>query len=209
MSNPNEPNIVDTHTNNAARRKFLTIATATVGGVGAVGAAVPFIQYWQPSAKARAGAAPIRINIARLAPGALLTESWAGKPVWVLRRDDTMMSGLHDPTLLRELSDPNSSIESQQPPYATNALRSIRPGVLVLVALCTHLGCVPSFVPDPESPPLGGEWFGGFFCPCHGFSFDLAGRVYQGVPAPTNLVVPPHRYLDDHTIEVGRDDDDG
>lgn len=209
MSTPSEPNIVDTHTNNAARRKFLTIATATVGGVGAVGAAVPFIQYWQPSAKARAGAAPIRINIARLAPGALLTESWAGKPVWVLRRDDTMMSRLRDPALLRELSDPNSSIESQQPPYATNALRSIRPDVLVLVALCTHLGCVPLFAPDPEYSPLGGEWFGGFFCPCHGSSFDLAGRVYQGVPAPTNLVVPPHRYLDDHTIEVGRDDDDG
>ena len=190
---------------NAARRKFLTLATTAVGGAGVIGAAVPFVQYWQPSAKARAGAAPIRIDIARLAPGALLTDSWAGKPVWVLRRAPEMIANLENPALTSALSDPDSAVETQQPPYATNATRSIRPDILVLVALCTHLGCVPSFAPDPDEAPLGGDWFGGFFCPCHGSSFDLAGRVYRGVPAPTNLVVPPHHYLDEHTLEIGRD----
>jgi ubiquinol-cytochrome c reductase iron-sulfur subunit len=204
MNHTSEPET--TPTRNAARRKFLTLATTAVGGAGVVGAAVPFIQYWQPSAKARAGAAPIRIDIARLAPGALLTDSWAGKPVWVLRRDPEMIATLEAPELIGALSDADSTVETQQPPYAVNPLRSIRPDILVLVALCTHLGCVPAFAPDPDEAPLGGDWFGGFFCPCHGSTFDLAGRVYQGVPAPTNLVVPPHRYLDEHTLEVGRDE---
>ncbi len=187
------------------RRRFLTITTSVVGAVGVAGAAVPFVQSWKPSARARALAAPIRVDVSRLAPGRLVTESWAGRPVWILHRTPEMLANLETPDLIAGLRDPDSKVETQQPAYATNARRSIKPEYLVLVAICTHLGCVPSFFPDPDSQPAGQRWFGGYFCPCHGSSFDLAGRVFQSVPAPTNLVVPPHHYVDPTTIEIGRD----
>ncbi|MAT65920.1 MAG: ubiquinol-cytochrome c reductase iron-sulfur subunit [Gammaproteobacteria bacterium] len=187
------------------RRRFLTIATSAIGGVGVGAAAVPFVASWQPSAKARARAAPVRIGIGNLRPGELLTGTWAGRPVWVLRRTRAMLDSLEAPGLIARLRDPDSTVRAQQPDYAVNAYRARRPECLVLVALCTHLGCIPSFQPEPEIRDGGERWYGGFFCPCHGSKFDLAGRVYKAVPAPTNLVVPPHYYVDAATIEVGRD----
>ncbi|MBK79952.1 MAG: ubiquinol-cytochrome c reductase iron-sulfur subunit [Gammaproteobacteria bacterium] len=187
------------------RRQFLITATSTLGGVGVGAAAVPFIRSWSPSAKARARAAPVQLDISRLRPGELLTATWAGRPVWVLRRTPDMLSALEQPNLLARLRDPESTVDAQQPDYAANPFRSRRPEYLVLVALCTHLGCIPDFRPRPDDGPSGVPWHGGFFCPCHGSMFDLAGRVYKAVPAPTNLVVPRHDYVDAATVEIGRD----
>ncbi len=188
----NEP--VDT-----GRRRFLTATTAVVGGVGAVGAAVPFIASWNPSAKAKAAGAPVEVDISKIEPGQLIRVEWRGKPVWVVSRTDAVMDGLakHDD----KLRDP-SSAEPQQPEYATNPGRSIKPTLFVAVGLCTHLGCSPTYLPDSFSEQVEGI-DSGFFCPCHGSKFDMAGRVFSGVPAPLNLVVPPHHYSDDRTIVVG------
>ncbi len=184
------------------RRKFLTGVTTGVGAAGAALAAVPFVASMTPSAKARAAGAPVQVDISGLEPGKLLKFEWRGKPVWIVRRTSEMLESLN--SLTDELADPNSEKE-QQPSYAQNETRSINPEVLVLVGLCTHLGCSPLEKLKPGE--LDSEWKGGFFCPCHGSTFDLAGRVYKGVPAPTNLEVPPHRFLSDNRVEIGVDTD--
>lgn len=184
------------------RRHFLTVATVVTGGVGAIATAVPFVASFKPSARARALGAPVTVEISKLEPGALLRVEWRGRVIFVLRRTQEMLETLdNDAALLR---DPESE-DPQQPSYAQNEHRSIRPEVLVVEGVCTHFGCAP--MPRFEVGPadLGPEWPGGFFCPCHGSKFDLAGRVFSGVPAPTNLLVPPHRYINDSTILIGSD----
>ena len=185
-----------------SRRHFLGVATAVTGGVGAVMAAVPFLASWKPSARAQAAGAPVEADISKLEPGAMLTVEWRGKPVWLVRRTEQNLTDLK--SLDSTLRDPNSEIE-QQPTYAKNEYRSIKPEVAVLIGICTHLGCSPTFRPEIAPADLGQAWRGGFFCPCHGSRFDLAGRVYQGVPAPTNLEVPPHTYISDTRLLIGKD----
>ncbi len=186
---------------NQGRRRFLTASTAVVGAVGAGFAAVPFIKSWLPSARAEAAGAPVLADISKLEPGQKMTVEWRGKPVFVVKRTPEMLELLpkQDP----RLRDPNSDVESQQPSFAKNPTRSLKPEIMVLVAICTHLGCVPEFKPEIGPQPFDHEWAGGFYCPCHKSRFDLAGRVYQGVPAPTNLVVPPYRFPDDHHVLIG------
>ena len=188
---------------NPGRRRFLTAATTVVGGVGVAFALVPFISSMQPSAKARAAGAPVRADISKLEAGQMIRVKWRGKPVWVVRRTPDMLGTL--PGLDDKLRDPES-LESEQPEYAQNEVRSIKPEILVLIGICTHLGCSPTYRPDVAPADLGADWQGGFFCPCHGSTFDIAGRVYAGVPAPTNLPVPPHRYLSDTEILIGEDE---
>lgn len=184
------------------RRHFLTVATAVTGVAGAIAAAVPFVASFKPSARARALGAPVTVDISKLEPGALLRVEWRGRVIYVLRRTPAMLATLAtDHALLR---DPESE-EPQQPPYAQNEHRSIRPEVLVVEGVCTHFGCAPQPRFEVAPADLGPEWPGGFFCPCHGSKFDLAGRVFAGVPAPTNLLVPPHRYINDSTILIGSD----
>lgn len=185
------------------RRRFLVTTTTVVGGIGVGLAAVPFLFSLQPSERALAAGAPAVVDVSKLEPGQQITVKWRRKPVWVLRRTPEILTNLK--TLTDQLRDPESRIESQQPAYARNDYRSIRPEYLVVVALCTHLGCVPSFRPDVAPPDLGADWLGGYFCPCHGSRFDFAGRVFKGVPAPTNLVVPPYRYISGQFIEIGVD----
>ncbi len=183
------------------RRRFLTGATTVVGAVGAAFAAVPFVASFQPSERAKAIGAPVEEDISKLEPGQMTTVKWRGKPVWVVRRTQEQLASLA--TDEAQLRDPNSEVRSQQPPYAENEYRSIKPEYLVLVGLCTHLGCSPTYRPDVAPEDLGPKWKGGFFCPCHGSRFDLAGRVYAGVPAPTNLEVPPYKFLSDSRIIIG------
>lgn len=190
---------------NQGRRRFLTASTAVVGGVGGIFAAVPFVSSWQPSAKAKAIGAPVEVDIGKLEPGQRITVTWRGKPVWIVRRTRESLEALA--ALDGKLRDPASRVKSQQPKYAANAHRAIKPEYLVLVGICTHLGCSPTFIKETDPHSLGKEWKGGFFCPCHGSRFDLAGRVFQNVPAPLNLVVPPHAYLADKRILVGVDKD--
>jgi len=184
-----------------SRRRTLVRLTAAAGGVAAAGAAVPFIASLAPSERARAAGAPVEADIESLKPAVLRTIEWRGQPVWILRRTPDMLQRLASAEPL--LIDPGSRVGSQQPDYAKNPTRSIEPEVLVTVALCTHLGCIPSYYPAPDSLQPG--WPGGFYCPCHGSKFDLAGRVYRGSPAPTNLVIPPHRYLSAGRLVVGED----
>jgi ubiquinol-cytochrome c reductase iron-sulfur subunit len=188
---------------NPGRRRFLTAATTVVGGVGVAFALVPFISSMQPSAKARAAGAPVRADISKLEEGQMIRVKWRGKPVWVVKRTPDMLDTL--PTLDDQLRDPTSQ-ESEQPKYAQNEVRSIKPEILVAIGICTHLGCSPTYRPDVAPADLGADWMGGFFCPCHGSRFDIAGRVYAGVPAPTNLPVPPHRYLSETEILIGEDE---
>lgn len=185
------------------RRRFLIAATSAVGAVGAAFVAVPFIASMQPSAKAQAAGAPVEVDISKVEPGQRITVEWRGKPVWVVHRTEDDLKNL--PSLDGQLRDPASDVASQQPPYAKNPTRAIKPEYLVVVGICTHLGCSPSYVRASDPHALGDDWKGGFFCPCHGSRFDLAGRVYQGVPAPTNLVVPPYTYIDDNRVLVGVD----
>jgi len=186
------------------KRRFLTLLTTAVGAVGAGFAATPFVLSMTPSARAKAAGAPVEVDISKLESGQMMTVEWRGKPVWIVRRDKEMLAQLpkHDDVL----ADPASKNDDQQPAYAQNPDRSIKPEYLVLVGICTHLGCSPQqkLAIGPSSG-LGEDWPGGFFCPCHGSKFDLAGRVYKNVPAPTNLVVPPHMYLSDTRILVGED----
>lgn len=186
------------------KRRFLIGMTSLVGGVGAAGAAWPFVSYWMPSAKARAAGAPVLADISKLEPGQRMTVKWRKKPVWIVRRTEQNLNDL--PGLNDKLADPESQVTKQQPGYIKGDTRSIKPEYLVAVGICTHLGCSPSYRPDlgSETPP-NGEWKGGFFCPCHGSYFDLAGRVYSGVPAPINLEIPPHKFLSDTEILVGVD----
>jgi ubiquinol-cytochrome c reductase iron-sulfur subunit len=185
-----------------SRRHFLGVATAVTGGVGAVMAAVPFLASWEPSARAQALGAPVQVDVGKLEPGALLKVEWRGKPVWILHRTDKMLQQVEesDP----DVRDPASN-QPQQPEYARNEYRSIKPNYLVVIGSCTHLGCSPIERFDVAAADLGPDWHGGFYCPCHGSKFDLAGRVYKGVPAPLNLPVPPHRYVSDSVILIGSD----
>lgn len=192
-----------------SRRKLLAAATAIAGGAGIAAASIPFIASMMPSERARAAGAPVDANFAKLDPGQQLTVEWRGKPVWILRRSEAMLKTLEDPGHRDNLADPDSKVRSQQPAYAHNAFRSVKPEYLVLVPVCTHLGCVPTFRPDVAPRDLGPGWPGGYFCPCHGSKFDFAGRVYRNVPAPTNLVIPPHRYLGATTVRIGEDPEGG
>lgn len=190
---------------NNGRRRFLTATTAVVGGVGAASVAVPFIKSWNPSEKAKAAGAPVEVDISKLEEGQLVRVEWRGKPVWVVRRSQASLQILE--TLNDQLRDPASE-EAQQPEYAQNQYRSIKPELFIAVGICTHLGCSPTYLPDTFSEQVQGVQ-SGFFCPCHGSKFDLAGRVFQGVPAPLNLVIPPHTYLSDTRIIIGEDDQEG
>jgi len=168
---------------------------------------VPLVASMKPSARARAAGAPVEVDITDLAPGQMKVVEWRGKPVWILRRDETMLLELA--SIVGDLSDPDSAVVEQQPVYARNAHRSIRPDVLVVLGVCTHLGCAPSKNFDKGvASGLGDDWVGGFFCPCHGSKFDLSGRVYKNVPAPTNLEVPPHTYVSDNRIVIGIDQEE-
>ena len=186
------------------KRRFLTMLATGVGAVGAGFAATPFVLSMTPSARAKAAGAPVEVDISKLEVGQMLTVEWRGKPVWILRRTQEMLDKL--PTVDKLLADPASKVTDQQPTYAQNPARSIKPEILVLVGVCTHLGCSPQqkFQVGPASG-LGEDWPGGFFCPCHGSKFDLAGRVYKNVPAPTNLPVPPYLFLSDTRIVIGDD----
>ncbi len=185
------------------KRRFLTTATTVVGAVGAGFVAVPFVASWMPSERAKNAGAPVEVDISKLEEGRMITVEWQSKPVWIVKRSQKTLDDLK--TLEGTLRDPNSENPDQQPEYAANETRSIKPEVLVLVGICTHLGCSPTFRPDIAPADLGDDWLGGFFCPCHSSRFDMAGRVYGGVPAPTNLVVPPHYYVSDNVILVGSD----
>lgn len=187
------------------RRRFLTATASVVGGVGATAAAIPFVTYMLPSARAKAAGAPIEVDISKLEAGQLMKVKWRGKVVWVLRRTEEMLADL-DTFDKDELRDPDSKEIGQQPQYATNKVRSIKPEYFIAVGLCTHLGCSPKEAFKGQTTfDLGANWNGGFFCPCHGSKFDLAGRVYSGVPAPLNLYIPPHRYLSNTVVLIGDD----
>ena len=188
-----------------SRRRFLIAATTVVGGAGVVAVAVPFISAMNPSAKARSAGAPVQVDFSKLEPGQQIAVNWRGKPVWVLRRTPGMLEDLRSTAMLERLRDPDSKVDTQQPVYAQNEFRSVESEYLIVIGICTHLGCVPTFRPEVAPADLGPDWSGGYFCPCHGSKFDLAGRVYKGVPAPTNLVVPPYRFLSDSQILVGED----
>ena len=188
---------------NPVRRKFLTAATSAVGVAGAVGIAVPFVGSWNPSASAKAAGAPVKADIGKTEPGQMIVVEWRGKPVYVVHRTEEQLEGL--PKLNDQLKDPDSEA-SVQPAYVTGVDRSIRPELLVIEGLCTHLGCAPKFRPEVGAADLGGDaWLGGFFCPCHGSKFDLSGRVYSGVPASANLIVPPYSFEGDNVLVIGVD----
>lgn len=188
------------------RRRFLIGATSVVGAAGAGAIAVPFLNSWNPSARALAAGAPIEVNVSKIEDGQLVRNIWQGKPVWIVKRTEEMIKNLpsNDP----KLKDPASDVVSQQPDYAKNENRSRKPEYLVLVGICTHLGCSPSFRPELAPEDLGADWKGGWYCPCHGSRYDLAGRVLKGSPAGTNLVVPPYYFKDDNTILVGENGED-
>ena len=181
-------------------RRNLVVATCAAGGVAGVAAAVPFAASWLPSERAKAGGAPVEADISKLEPGQIMTVEWRSKPVWIVRRTKEMLDSIASGT--SKLSDPGSDVP-MQPDYAKNEFRSIKPEVLVLVGICTHLGCSPQSKPAEDKAEMGADWAGGFFCPCHGSKFDFAGRVYRNVPAPTNLVVPSHRYLNATVVRIG------
>jgi ubiquinol-cytochrome c reductase iron-sulfur subunit len=183
-------------------RRNLLAATVGLGSLGVIASTVPVIASMAPSEAARAAGAPVEKDLARIAPGRLDTVEFRGRPVWVLHRTDEMLAllGKHQ----NQLADPNSE-EPQQPPYAKNATRSIKPQFLIATGICTHLGCIPGYRPEPGAEDLGADWPGGFYCPCHGSRFDLAGRVFKNVPAPINLEIPPHVYLSDTRVLIGSD----
>jgi ubiquinol-cytochrome c reductase iron-sulfur subunit len=184
------------------RRRFLTVATSAVGGVAAVGVATPFVLSFFPSERAKAAGAPVEIELGKMEPGQKINVEWRGKPVWLLNRTPEQLKNLTVQDAL--LADPHSEVE-QQPEYCRNVTRSIKPQLLVAVGICTHLGCSPTYRPDLAPADLGPEWKGGFYCPCHGSKFDLAARVFKGVPAPKNLEIPPHKYLSDTRLLIGDD----
>lgn len=185
-----------------SRRRFLTVATSAVGAAGAVGIAVPFLGSWNPSAKAKAAGAPVKADVGKLEPGQMVVVEWRGQPVYIVHRTAQMLDAL--PSLDGQLKDPDSAI-SEQPSYITDNSRALRPELLVIVGICTHLGCAPKYRPEVAPADLGSDWVGGFFCPCHGSKFDLSGRVYSGVPASANLVVPPYSYESENVVVIGVD----
>ncbi|MEJ6558971.1 MAG: ubiquinol-cytochrome c reductase iron-sulfur subunit [Candidatus Thioglobus sp.] len=185
------------------KRRFLTNATSVVGAVGVGFVMVPFLSSWMPSARAKAAGAPVDVDISKLEDGQLVRVLWRKKPVWVFKRDKDTVARLD--TLNDVLVDPNNE-EPQQPDYAKNKWRSINPEIAVIIGICTHLGCSPTYRPEVGAADLGGdEWQGGFYCPCHGSKFDLAGRVYKNTPAPTNLAIPPYHFVSDTLIRLGVD----
>lgn len=185
-----------------SKRRLLIAATTAAGGVAAAGAGAPFVLSLMPSERAKAAGAPVEVDISTIAPGTMISIEWQGKPVWIVRRNKEMLDllGKHDD----ELADPSSSVP-QQPDYCNNPFRSIKPEIFVVLGVCTHLGCSPTFRPERAPADLGADWGGGWFCPCHGSRFDLSARVYKGAPAPTNLIVPPHKYLSDTRLLIGDD----
>ncbi len=190
------------------KRRFLTQATSVVGAVGVGFVAWPFLSTWKPSARAKAAGAPVDVDISKLEAGQLVRVLWRKKPVWIFKRDAKALQSLESEALIKALADPagTGNSKNQQPQYVTPNYRSIegKEEIAVIVGVCTHLGCSPTYRPEPGAVDLGGEsWKGGFYCPCHGSKFDLAGRVYAGVPAPTNLVIPPYRFVSEHLIRVG------
>ena len=185
------------------RRRFLTATCAVVGGAGVATAAIPFLSSFQPSAKALSAGAPTLADVSKIAEGGQLIEVWRKRPVWIIRRSKETLAALAGEDA--RLKDPNNDVIDQQPKYAKNAYRSIKPELLVLVGSCTHLGCSPKYHPELQAESWDSQWKGGFYCPCHNSKFDMAGRVYNGSPAPTNLVVPPYRFVDDGTIIIGED----
>lgn len=185
------------------RRKFLIGATSVVSGVGVAALATPFLLSMSPSARALAAGAPVEVNVAKLAEGQLLTATWRGKPVWIVHRSEAMLEAL--PQNDDKLRDPSSEVVEQQPEYAKNPHRSREPKYIVLIGICTHLGCSPSYRPELAPADLGADWKGGWYCPCHGSRFDLAGRVYKNVPAATNLVVPPYYLINPTRLLIGED----
>jgi len=187
---------------NKQRRRFLISATSAVGAVGVGLAAVPFIKSWNPSAKAQAVGAPVKVSIDKLEVGQIVKIQWRGQPIGVVRRSQAMLNEL--PNLDDLLRDPKST-QSIQPKYADNEDRAIKPEYLVVTLICTHLGCVPELVPQVGPQPFDSEWKGGFFCPCHKSRYDLSGRVFKGVPAPTNLTIPPYYFVDNQTVMIGAD----
>jgi ubiquinol-cytochrome c reductase iron-sulfur subunit len=186
------------------KRQFLIKTTATAGAIGAVAVAVPFVGSMLPSERAKAAGAPVEVDISKVAPGTIMTAEWRGKPVWIINRTDAQTAELAKHN--NQLSDPMCDVTSQQPVYCKNSGRGIKPNIGVVIGICTHLGCSPTAKLEAGGD-MGENWSGGFFCPCHGSKFDLAGRVYKGSPAPTNLVVPPHKYLSDTTLLIGVDMD--
>lgn len=188
---------------NTGRRRFLTATTAVVGAVGAGFAAVPFIKSWSPSARARFAGAPVSQDIGALEEGQQLVINWRGQPIFIARRSKAMLDNL--PQMDGLLADPKSDNADQQPEYAKNVWRSIKPEILVLVGVCTHLGCAPELYAEVKPQPFNPDWKGGYFCPCHKSSYDLAGRVYKSQPAPSNLPVPPYHFENDNTLVIGVD----
>ena len=202
---PNDTQQSDTDAEvNLNKRNFL-IATSAVGAIGVASVAVPFVTSMTPSERAKAAGAPVEVDISKIEPGSILTAEWRGQPVWIIHRTDEMTAQLAKNN--DQLSDPMCEVASQQPAYCQNADRSIKPNVGVVVGICTHLGCSPS-AKLQAGGDMGDGWVGGFFCPCHGSKFDLAGRVFKGSPAPINLVIPPHKYLSDNTLLIGVDTED-
>ncbi|MEH6472767.1 MAG: ubiquinol-cytochrome c reductase iron-sulfur subunit [Halopseudomonas sp.] len=183
-----------------SRRQLLTAATSVISGIGIGAAAFPFLASWQPSAKAKSAGAPVTVELAQLAAGKMKVAEWRGRPIYIVYRTDAMLKSLQQQEPL--LSDPDS-VRPQQPAYISGPTRSIDDRYLIVTGVCTHLGCAPTYRPDVAPEDLGSDWKGGFYCPCHGSKFDLAGRVFKGVPAPTNLVVPPHYYEGETRIIVG------
>ena len=188
---------------NTGRRRFLTATTAVVGAVGAGFAAVPFIKSWSPSARARFAGAPVSQDISAIKEGTQLVLNWRGQPIFIARRSPAMLEVMK--SLDDILADPTSANTDQQPAYAANATRSIKPEISVLVGVCTHLGCAPEHLPEVKPQPFNPDWKGGYFCPCHKSSYDLAGRVFKAQPAPTNLPVPPYHFENDSTVVIGVD----
>lgn len=187
----------------SSKRRFLVAMSSTVGGVAAVGAALPFVFSMKPSARALAAGAPVEVDLSKIEPGMKVDVEWRGKPVWVVHRTPEMLEMLskHED----KLTDPHSENTNQQPPYCKNPTRSIKPQYFVVVGICTHLGCSPTYRKEVAPPDLGPDWPGGWFCPCHGSRFDLAARVFSGSPAPSNLVIPPHKYLSETKVLIGED----
>lgn len=197
----------DTHPEPPSRRDFLYIATAALGAVGAAAALVPLIHQMNPDASTLAAGGPVDVDVSKIGEGSQIMVRWRERPIWIYHRTAQALKTLQSPQDTALLSDPNSD-RVQQPPYATNWHRSIKPEYGVLVGICTHLGCIPLFFPEASATQPVPNWPGGYFCPCHGSKYDGAGRVFSGVPAPYNLPVPPHRYLTDTTIRIGENPQD-
>jgi ubiquinol-cytochrome c reductase iron-sulfur subunit len=189
-------------TSEPSRRDFLYVATAVVGAVGAAATLVPLIDQMEPDRATVAAGAPLDVDISKVAPGQQIQVFWRSKPIFIINRTPAILKILQEPQMVERLSDPNSQVH-QQPPYAQNWHRSTKPEYAVLVGICTHLGCIPMFYPNPDSSTPTADWLGGYFCPCHGSKYDLAGRVFKGVPAPYNLPVPPYHFVNDQKLRIG------